>query len=331
MPYLSDKLVLPRPGGLSREADSPVSAPPESAFTKVFGTLLPPAEYLKTSTGRAAYYDIPPSSSGGNSTVPERVLLVHGVQTPALGLLPLVRTLQKEFPYTHFVLFDHWGHGLSDTPIRPHEPSLFHHLIDALLDHLDWPDTHMIGYSFGGSLTAGYVASRTSRVKSFIMVAPAGLLRISNLSSEEQGHMRGGGDEEAAQKWVHSWLEGGELIVPEDWEERVSNGEVVATAIKRWELQEHAGHAASVVGIVRDGHCFENHATFIEAAHAGLPSLVVLGELDGLCTKKDLEDLGLSNVVVVPRAGHGVVRENVPEVATLIGDFWKAIGKTNST
>ncbi|KAF9734667.1 hypothetical protein PMIN06_006175 [Paraphaeosphaeria minitans] len=320
-----NELVLPRPGQKSVEEKPPILGPTESAFTDTFGTLLPPAKYLHTANGKAAYYDILPSVPGNGSTAPDRVLLIHGVQTPALGLLPLVRALQKAFPQTHFVLFDHWGHGLSDTPYRPHEQHLFHDLIDALLDQLNWPTVHLIGYSFGGALSPAYVASHSKKVRSFTLVAPAGLMRMSDLSAEEQGHVRGDSDETAAQKWVHGWLEGGQLVVPEDWEERVAKGQVVAPAIKRWQLQKHAGHAASVVGIIRDGGVFDNHDAFSEAARTGIPSLAILGELDGIVNEQTLRDVGITNVKVVLGAGHGVVRDNVPEVATAITAFWNQI------
>lgn len=321
----AEDLVLPRPGQKDIQERQPIPGPTESAFADTFGALLPPAKYLHTVDGKAAYYELHPSTPSSDLATVNRVLLIHGVQTPALGLLPLARALRKEFPQTHFVLFDHWGHGLSDTPIRPHDQRLFHDLIDAVLAHLAWPSVHLIGYSFGGALSPAYVASHSTKVKSFILVAPAGLVRLSILSAEEQGHVRGGGDEAAAREWVHSWLEGGKLVVPDDWEERVAKGEVVAPAIKRWQLQEHAGHAASVVGIIRDGGVFDNHHAFAEAARTNIPSLAILGETDGIVCEQNLHDVGITNVKVVSRAGHGVVRDNVPEVAAAITSFWNEL------
>ncbi|KAJ4288393.1 hypothetical protein N0V90_011628 [Kalmusia sp. IMI 367209] len=331
MSLASKEFVLPRPGDAGSASAPPVAGPPELAFTETFGPLLPPAKYLNTTNGKAAYYELLPLLPKSNSSqIPDRVLLIHGVQTPALGLLPLARALQESSPQAHFVLFDLWGHGLSDTPIKPHEPGLFHQLIDALLDQLKWPSAHLIGFSFGGALTPEYVVSRSSRVQSYTLVAPAGLMRSSILSPEEQGHIRGGVDETATRKWVHNWLNGGELNIPTDWEERVTKGEVVAPALRGWQLQEHAGHAASVVGIVRDGGVFDSHAIFSEAARTGIPSFAILGGLDDICTAQDLNDVGFTDVAVVPQVGHEVVRERVPEVTALIDIFWKRLGKTSS-
>lgn len=326
---MSGELVLPRPGGAPTSTLPPIPGPSEAAFTETFGTLLPPAKYLTTANGKAAYYEILPSSNKHGSSSPDRVLFIHGVQTPALGMLPLVRALHESFPHAHFVLIDLWGHGLSDTPIVPHDPSLFHQLLDALLDRLEWPSAHLIGYSFGGVLTAGYAASRPSRVRSLVLVAPAGLIRSSDFTAEEQGHLRGD-DEVAARKWVIEWLEGGPLVVPQDWKERVGRGEIVAGAVKEWQMRGHAGHVASVVAVVRDGGPLDSHEEFVKAVRTGIPSVAILGETDGICSAHDLKEVGFSNVFIVPQVGHGVVREKVPEVAGFISEFWTGLDKGSS-
>jgi pimeloyl-ACP methyl ester carboxylesterase len=325
----STEFVVPRPGGAPSPVKIPISGPTEEAFTNTFGKLLPPAKYLNAANGKAAYYEILPSSPGNGSQIPDRVLLVHGIQTPALGMFPLANALHALFPSTHFVLVDLWGHGLTDTPIVPHEQSLFHQLLDDLLDHLKWPSVHIVGFSFGGALTVGYVASRSSRVKSFVLVAPAGLIRSSNLLAEDLEHLRGD-DFVAARKWVIEYLEGGDLIVPANWKERFAKGEVVATAVKEWQLREHPGHAASVVAILRDAGAMDNDAEFVNAVRTGIPSRVILGELDGICTEKELTDIGFTDVVVVPQIGHEVARAKVPEVAAFISDFWKKLSKPSS-
>lgn len=319
----SGLLVLPRPGREFDSNQSPVPGPTEKAFVETFGQILPAAQFLVTDTGKAAYYELPPVTD--KSGTPDRVLFIHGVQTPALGMAPLAKALQEFFPHAHLLLVDLWGHGLSDTPIVPHESALFHQLLDSLLDHLKWPSAHLIGFSFGGALTAGYVASRPSRVDSFVLVAPAGLLSFSNFSAEEQALIQGD-DEKAASEWIVSWLEGGELVIPEDWKDRVQKGQVVAEAVRDWQTRAHPGHNASVVAIFRDGGVMDKHAVFKDAVETGIPSLAVLGELDGVCNEDQLREVGFTDVTVVPQAGHGVVRENVPEVAALISKFWNKLG-----
>ncbi|QPC71330.1 hypothetical protein HYE68_002082 [Fusarium pseudograminearum] len=317
MSHVAEDLVLPRPGA-ETSPQEPIQGPSEESFTKTFGALLPPAKFLKTAHGKVAYYE---TLSSASERPIDRVLFIHGVQTPALGMLPLSRTLGKSFPHAYLVLVDLWGHGLSDTPILPHEQSLFHQLIDDLLDHLQWPSAHLVGFSFGGVTTASYVVKRPARVKSFVLVAPAGLLRSSDFTQEEQSHLHGG-DEIAARKWVLDFLEGGDLVVPNDWEDKVAKGEIVAEAVRHWQMQEHSGHVASVVAIVRDGGVMNSHEQFSKASQMGIPNLAVLGELDGLVNAQQLKEHGFKNVYVVPQVGHGVVRDKVDDVATLICTFW---------
>ena len=151
-----DLLVLPRPGQ-SYAPRPPIPAPTEAAFTSTFGALLTAAQYLQLDQGRAAYYRFPPASSSssspsttnpaspatsnaytGNDPVPKRILLLHGVQTPALGLFPLITALRARYPRTEFATLDLWGHGLSETPFAPYCGELFHGLVDGVLNALGW-------------------------------------------------------------------------------------------------------------------------------------------------------------------------------------------------
>lgn len=322
-------IVLPRPGTtISGKAPRPIQAPSEAAFIATFGNLLPPASYLQTPHGKAAYYELSPSSPTPADCISPitRVLLVHGVQTPAIGLQPLASALFARFPHAQCVLVDLWGHGLTETPVLPHSPSLFHSLLEDLMVHLGWDNAHFVGYSFGGSTTASFAAAHPERVASMALVAPAGLLSSANFDDEQRNYLRGGeGLEEKAQEWIIEWLEGGKLVVPSNWKERVARGEIVAEAVRDWQLKEHEGHSASVVGIFRDGGVMDKHAQFAEAAKKDIPILCVLGELDDLCTVQDLNNIGIHNVYIVPQVGHGVVRQEVSEVTRLIEEFWNSL------
>ena len=322
--------VLPRPGAaVSDDAPRVIKAPSEAAFVGAFGNLLPPASYLSTPHGRAAYYELSPASSpaGPRGGPISRVLFLHGVQTPSIGLQPLATALSARFPNAQHVLLDIWGHGLTDTPFVAHDPPLFHGLIVALMEHLEWDHAHIIGYSFSGSLVATFAAAHPARVASMVLIAPAGLIRAAELFDERQkSYLRGGeGLEEPAQAWILEELEGGPLIVPPDWKERVGRGELVAPAVRAWQLQEHEGHAASIVACFRDGGVLDQHAEFAEAASKGIPSLCVLAELDDICSAQELHDVGLRNTTVVPEAGHGLARENVSQVAQIIEEFWNGL------
>jgi pimeloyl-ACP methyl ester carboxylesterase len=323
-------IVLPRPGA-SKPGETPprpISAPSEDAFVATFGNLLPRASYLDTEIGRAAYYQFLPSSPPlkDSATSISRVLFVHGIQTPAIGLQPLVSALSSRFPSATCVLVDLWGHGLSDTPFVAHDPPLFHALLEAVMERLGWEDAHVVGFSFGGSTTATFTAAKPERVISMVLVAPVGLFREADFNELEKSYMRGGeGLEEQARSWILERLEGGKPVVPSDWKERVSRGELVAPAVRDWENKEHRGHQASVVAIYRDGGCLDKHAEFAKAANTGIKSLCILGELDHVSTVQDLDQVGIKNVAVIPNVGHEIVRAKVPEVAQLIEEFWNKL------
>ncbi|KAF3001997.1 hypothetical protein E8E13_008080 [Curvularia kusanoi] len=344
---MAEPLVLPRPGK-PYASQPPIPAPSEAAFTATFGTLLPAAQYLSTNHGRAAYYQFPAQTSGSPSTdspsspsssdhVPKRVLLIHGVQTPALGLVPLVKALRARFPLTSFALVDLWGHGLSETPVAPHEGSLFHGLVDGVLGVLGWKGEEgvgIVGFSFGAVVSMGYLSSPLYRqwaqggegVRCCVLVAPAGLLRKEWFKPEEWTLLSQAcspEDEGKAAKFVVSALEGGELVVPGDWKDIVAGGSVCAQAVKQWQLDNHKGHEASVVGIFRDGEVLENDALFVKMRETGMRSLMVLGSEDGLSSEEEVRAFGF-DVKVVQGAGHGVVRENAEEVAEYIAEFWRA-------
>lgn len=90
-------------------------------------------------------------------------------------------------------------------------------------------------------------------------------------------------------------------------------------------MKNHPGHAASIVGIFRDGGALDMHAEFKQAAASGIKCLSVLGQNDEVCSEQDLDGVGFEEVVTISGVGHGLVRERVPEVAALIEEFWKGL------
>ncbi|KAL7811415.1 Alpha/Beta hydrolase protein [Trichoderma gracile] len=321
-------VVLPRRGASFSEPPRIIPAPAESAFVAAFGQILPPASFLKTRNGSVAFYELLPSSTTPCQTTSpiSRVLFVHGIQTCAIGLQPLASTLSARFPGAKCVLVDLWGHGLTDTPFVAHDAALAHDLLESVMTQIGWEDAHFVGFSLGGSLTASFAAARPERVASMTLIAPAGFVRQDQFDETQKSYLRGGeGIEEQAKAWILEFLEGGDLVVPSDWKERFERGEVVAEAVRQWQMRHHEGHVASVVALFRDAGVLDNDEQFAKAAKTGIKSLCILGQLDDIVSEQDLHSIGMQNTVLVPQAGHAVVREKVPEVAGLIEDFWKKL------
>lgn len=323
-------IVLPRPStaGGPTAIESPstvIAAPTEEAFIAEFGALLPPAQFLEVDQKQTAYYELPPKSKSVTAACTQRILLVHGVGTPALGLLPLAKALQASKPTAHIVLYDLYGHGLSSTPIAPHVPALFHDQIIQLLRRLDWPSAHLLGFSFGGSTVASFTAIHLNLVQSMVLVAPAGLLKSQSLTEEEQAYKKGGPgvDETAVRDWVKNWINGGPLVALPDWKARFANGEISGEPIQIWEREHHKGHLASIAGMLRDGGIFDMHNEFKKAVESGVKGTAVLGQLDDICTEQDVKFIGLNDVLVVPEAGHGLVKTHAASVANHVLNFWE--------
>lgn len=312
-------VVIPRPNFINNHVSIP--GPSETAFTTQFGALLPSAKYISSYFGTTALYSFPPTLVSP-TTPPQHILLLHGLGTPALGLLPLVRAILASNPHAHLTLYDLWGHGLSSTPLVPHVPGLFHAQVLRVLAALKWNSAHLIGFSFGGSTVASFSALHPEMVESVTLLAPAGLLRLKDFTAEQQAFIRGGEgvDEDAARKWMFAFT--GELVVEEGWKERFATGDVFAgDPIQAWQRTEHQGHTASFVAMIRDGGLCDMHELFGVVGKSGLPTLAVIGELDDLCTEEDLRDAGFADVVVVKEGKHTLVRDKVSEVAGPINAF----------
>jgi pimeloyl-ACP methyl ester carboxylesterase len=104
-------------------------------------------------------------------------------------------------------------------------------------------------------------------------------------------------------------------------------------AVQVWQREEHAGHVAMLVGIVRWGGIYDLQWAYAVVARGPLGTegrtLVVLGEKDmvfgGDAVKKELERVGWNmadGIEVMEDAGHLVVREKPIETAEVLGRFW---------
>jgi pimeloyl-ACP methyl ester carboxylesterase len=102
------------------------------------------------------------------------VVCVHGLTTPSFVWAPLT----KGFVACGFrvLLYDLYGRGFSDRPNGPQDKGFFNTQLDDLLVHLrvDAP-FYLIGYSMGGAIAAGFVATYPTRVRRLVLLASAGM------------------------------------------------------------------------------------------------------------------------------------------------------------
>jgi len=317
-----------------------VSIPPPSseAFDTVFGGVLPPAQILTSYWGITTYYLIQPSHPNPSTFDPPRhVVLVHGLGTPAIGLLPLATTLAASSTPTTVLIYDNWGHGLSSTPLTAHVPSLFHLQIIQLFSHLKWPRAHFFGYSFGSIIATSFAEDYASLVESLVLVAPAGLLKKSNLTAwarfVEWGGWGGWGWEAISARRIYEFL--GPGPVEEGWEKNFREkglNAIPREAVQVWEREKHSGHVASLISSYRYGGLYDSHRTYQSIAKGDFATLVLLGENDKFFEaeyiKEELRALAWrGKVEVVNGVGHGVIAEKAKEVEEFVLAFWDSLQK----
>lgn len=105
------------------------------------------------------------------------VVLVHGFSVPAYIWDSTYNTLSAAG--FRVIRYDLMGRGLSDRPDVAYDGALFDAQLNTLLDslHVTAP-VDLMGLSFGGFVTAHYVASHAQRVRTWTLLDPVASTRV---------------------------------------------------------------------------------------------------------------------------------------------------------
>ncbi|EXJ71117.1 uncharacterized protein A1O5_06110 [Cladophialophora psammophila CBS 110553] len=161
--------VLPK---LSPEEIASIPYPPD---------VLPGARDVDSPYGSIRVYEFGPEDG-------RKVLLVHGISTPAIALGAVAHALVDNG--CRVMLFDLFGRGYSDNPEDlPHDIRLFTTQILLVLasSALSWTGKDsgkfsLIGYSLGGGIATTFASYFPNLIDSLILFAPAGILRPYHIS-----------------------------------------------------------------------------------------------------------------------------------------------------
>ncbi|KAL7629123.1 hypothetical protein AAE478_000642 [Parahypoxylon ruwenzoriense] len=168
------ELVVPSPRTmtLGEETATDLPYPPDA---------LPGGRDVATPYGSIRVYEWGPEDG-------ERVLLVHGISTPAVALGDLAHELSGRG--YRVMLFDLFGRGYSDAPSDlPYDSRLYASQILLVLasSSVPWatPATtaastggfHLIGYSLGGGLSVAFTRYLPHLVRSLTLIASCGHIR----------------------------------------------------------------------------------------------------------------------------------------------------------
>ena len=142
--------------------------------------VLPGARDVDTPYGSIRVYEFGPEDG-------RKVLLVHGISTPAIALGGVANALVDKG--CRVMLFDLFGRGYSDTPGDiPHDIRLFTTQILLVLasSPLSWTGASgkfsLIGYSLGGGIAMSFVSYFPDLVDRLVLFCPAGILRPYHIS-----------------------------------------------------------------------------------------------------------------------------------------------------
>ncbi|KAF2086187.1 alpha/beta-hydrolase [Saccharata proteae CBS 121410] len=129
----------------------------------------------------------------------QKVLMVHGISTPLVAFAPIARLLVARG--YRVMLFDLFGRGYSDGPSDlPHDSRLYTTQILLALQSspLSWMGSktntfHLLGYSFGGGISADFASYFPHLVSSLVLIAPGGIVRDTHVTwkSKLLYHTRG--------------------------------------------------------------------------------------------------------------------------------------------
>lgn len=102
------------------------------------------------------------------------VVCIHGLTTPCFVWEPLAKGLAALG--FRVLVYDLYGRGFSDRPEGAQDKAFFNAQLDALLAHLEIDGPfHLIGYSMGGAIAAGFAATYPTRVRRLVLLASAGM------------------------------------------------------------------------------------------------------------------------------------------------------------
>ncbi|KAF7714806.1 Alpha/beta hydrolase fold-1 domain-containing protein [Penicillium ucsense] len=213
-----------------------------------------------------------------------KVLLVHGITTPCIALGGVAHALVDRG--CRVMLFDLFGRGYSDCPSdMPQDERLFATQIMLALTTslISWTGSSsgkfsLVGYSLGGGIAAAFASFFPQLLSSLVLLAPAGLVRDSQISFQGRVLYSGGIMPEGLLAFLVSRrLKSGRLVAPKKDKQGKLNAEdalteelpsdeaaedqvlsreyprVTVPSAVAWQVHNHAGFVHSFMSSMRYG------------------------------------------------------------------------------
>ncbi len=244
------------------------------------------------------------------------IVLIHGFSTPSFIWDPIIPALLDL--RLGVLRYDLFGRGYSDRPSGPYTIHRFVRQLRELLDALDLRQPlHLVGLSMGGPIAARFAAAHPERVRSLILIAPAGA--------------------QAVTLWP-VWLARLPLL-PElllallgegRWLERLASDLFHPSLVERFGARYRSqirirGFRRALLSTVRSGMLGSFLETYRQVGISGIPTLLLWGTDDQAVpiwqSQHLLQVLPQAEFHPIEGAGHLPYHERPEMVQTILADF----------
>ncbi|OBZ79344.1 Dihydrolipoyllysine-residue acetyltransferase component of acetoin cleaving system [Grifola frondosa] len=162
--YTMREPVFPIPVDNSME-----TLPEASSLRQIYPEdMFPNGSYAQLPHGRVRYWLLGPEDG-------TRVVLIHGISTPSIVWKAIAPYLAAHG--LRVLVYDLYGKGYSQAPKVKYDATLFITQLALLLQYIGWDNAHIVGFSMGGAIAAGFAAMLPQLVAGkIVFMSSAGLM-----------------------------------------------------------------------------------------------------------------------------------------------------------
>jgi pimeloyl-ACP methyl ester carboxylesterase len=252
------------------------------------------------------------------------VILVNGFGSKKEGWMGQVPVLSKKFKV---ITFDCRGTGKSDRPDIPYTMEMFADDIKHLIDYLNIPKAHFVGFSLGGMILQNFALKYPEKIDKLVL--------INSLSKIPEGY--------GPEMYINSHLKGLELLKQDSikafWHGAKTGfyikfrKEMEADPKKKfyglWSVEDLIDYYSTNPPTPKDienmANALSTHKVYDKLNEIKHKTLVLAASHDKLVPKSVMEDLHnrLPNSIfkVIDKAGHESPKEKAPYVNKTIMEF----------
>ncbi|KEJ90470.1 alpha/beta fold hydrolase [Sulfitobacter donghicola] len=245
------------------------------------------------------------------------IVCVHGLTSPSF----VWGELAKELVDNGFrvLTYDLYGRGYSDRPHGAQDKAFFNNQLNDLLEYLEVEEPfHLMGYSMGGAVAAGFASTFPTRVRRLILIASAGFV----LPSSKPLHVIQ--DQGLAGNWLLLAAYPKQLRSGIRAEQESGTAPPQISQAQEAEL-EYQGFLPAVLSSLRGILRHPLEGEHLSIAKAEIPVLAIWAEEDDTIPASAMGQLAAWNRnaihEVIEDAGHGVTYTHSEQVLDLIGGF----------